>query len=407
MSSKPPPQRRRVGTRPNLKEVEKRRVWVRSGGRCAICNRDLLDGNLTSEPVSLGELAHIVGQQQSAASPRGLTPYPKERRDLADNIILACGECHAEIDDPGTLDMFTVQKLNAAKRSHEERIKHVTGLGGDRRTVILRMIGQLRGSPLELAQRTAVDAVLTSSDRFPYFKLSYDRYGIEIDLRQLPGESESTGSEFGQNSAPTAEYYASAKAIIDEVVDNLLNDGLRKGHVEHVSVFAFTRLPLLVYLGRKLGDGYGVDFYQRHQTTDSWIWPSTEYPVEFDIGFPAIARGSEAVLLASISGTVHENEIPQHLQQHPVFRMHPANRTPFGGIINSKASLENLRVTYRRFFGELEKHHKNIIRLHLFGALPISAAIALGRVRDPVIQPSIVTYDRVDYGSYVQAMEIR
>ncbi|QMV12499.1 SAVED domain-containing protein [Streptomyces lincolnensis] len=393
-----------MGTRPNLKEIEKRRVWVRSGGRCAICNRDLLDGNLTDEPVSLGELAHIVGQQQSAASPRGLTKYPKEQRDLADNIILACGQCHAEIDDPITLDMFTVHKLVETKRNHEERIKHVTGLGADRRTVVLRMIGQLRGSPLELAQRTAAEAVIASSDRFPYFKLSYDRHGLEIDLRQLPGEYADAKDV---NSAPTAEYYDFAKAMIDEVVDNKLNEGLRKGYVEHVSVFAYARLPLLVYLGRKLGDGYGIDFYQRQQTTDSWIWPNLNPPVEFDIALPPVANGTEAILLASISGTVHETEIPQHLKHYPVFHMHPMNQTPSGGIIDSSDTLENLRMTYRRFFGELERRHKNIVRLHLFGALPISAAITLGRVRDPVIQPSIVTYDLVDHGSYEQAIEIR
>src|SRR5262249_40604331 len=156
--------------------------------RCAICNRDLLDGGLTCEPVSLGELAHIVGQQTTAGSPRGLDPYPPSKRDLADNILLACGECHSEIDDPQTLGLFTIQKLRSAKRDHEERIRHVTSLGSDRRTVVLRVIGQLRGRPLELAQRTAVEAVLTSGNRFPYFKLSFDRLGVEIDLRSLAGE---------------------------------------------------------------------------------------------------------------------------------------------------------------------------------------------------------------------------
>jgi hypothetical protein len=367
----------------------------------------LLDGNLTSEPVSLGELAHIVGQQQSASSPRGLADFPKSKRDLADNIILACGECHAEIDDPATLNSFTVQKLLENKRKHEERIKHVTGLDGDRRTVVLRMIGQLRGRPLELAQKTAMEAVIASSDRFPYFTLAYDRHGIEIDLRQLPGESPVIGEGFDGQSAPTMDYYNAAKSMIDDIVDNQLGDGIKKGHVEHVSVFAFARLPLLVYLGRKLGDGYGVDLYQRHQASDSWTWPAVKPPVDFTIDIPEVSIGVEAVLLASVSGTVHENEIPESLNHCPVFRIEPLGRTPTGGIIDSRVTLENLRATFRKFFGELERHHKNITRLHLFGALPISAAIALGRVRDPVIQPSLVTYDRVDYGSYQLALEIR
>ncbi|MFG1976439.1 SAVED domain-containing protein [Nonomuraea fuscirosea] len=269
------------------------------------------------------------------------------------------------------------------------------------------MIGQLRGRPLELAQRTAVEAVLASGSRFPYFKLSYDRYGVEVDLRQLPGEFPLVEGAFSGEPAPTTEYYSAATSMIDQVVDNVLADGLRKGHVEHVSVFAFARLPLLVYLGRKLGDGYGVDFYQRHQTTDSWVWPNVEAPASFAADMPEVSAGGEGVLLASISGTVHENEIPEALNGLPVFRIQPIDRTPAGGIIDSRATLENLRVTLRKFFGELEKQHKNIVRLHLFGALPISAAIALGRIRDPIIQPSIVTYDRVDYGSYRPALEIR
>lgn len=399
---------RKVGMRPKLKELEKRRVWVRSGGRCAICNRDLLDGGLTCEPVSLGELAHIVGQQQTSGSPRGLMPYPASLRDLADNILLACGECHSEIDDPSTLDLFTVEKLKTVKRNHEERIRHVTSLGADRRTVVLRLIGQLRGRPLELAQRTAVEAVLTSSDRFPYFKLSYDRLGVEIDLRSLPGEFPNEGARFSGEPAPTREYYHMAKATIDSVVDNVLNDGLRKGHVEHVSVFAWTRLPLLVYLGRKLGDGYSVDLYQRHQVRDSWAWPvSSPGSTEFEYDTPDMSNETEGVLLASVSGTVHDNEIPDDLHHLPTFRINPIGRTAAGGIIDSKATLANFQIALRNFFGELERRHKNIIRLHLFGALPMSAAIALGRVRDPIIQPAIVTYDRVEYGAYRRAIEIR
>ncbi|WP_192581412.1 SAVED domain-containing protein [Micromonospora sp. AMSO12t] len=359
--------------------------------------------------MSLGELAHIVGQKNSPESPRGLAPYSVSKRDLAENILLACGDCHAEIDDPISIDLFTVEKLRQAKRNHEERIKHVTGLGYDRRTVVLRMVGMLRGRPLELSQRTAVEAVIASSDRFPYFKLSYDRVGVEIDLRRLAGESPPTGAGSGRRElAPTSEYYEAAKSIIDETIDGVLNDGLQKGHVGHVSVFAWTRLPLLVYLGRKLGDGYTVDLYQRHQVEDSWAWaPGPLRPVEFTFDTPPASDGAEGVLLASVSGTVHESEIPSSLRNLPIFRISAAGEKAAGGIIDSKATLAAFRKTLREFFGNLERSHKNVTRLHLFGALPMSAAIALGRVREVAIQPAIVTYDRVEYGVYEPAIEIR
>lgn len=45
-----------------LPEKVRFEVWVRSGGRCAVCNRYLLDGALANKTIRLGELAHIVGQ---------------------------------------------------------------------------------------------------------------------------------------------------------------------------------------------------------------------------------------------------------------------------------------------------------------------------------------------------------
>ena len=51
---------------------------MRAGGTCVLCGRYLLEGALTGAEVSLGELAHIVGQQQSKLSPRGDHPMPRE-----------------------------------------------------------------------------------------------------------------------------------------------------------------------------------------------------------------------------------------------------------------------------------------------------------------------------------------
>ena len=190
------------------------------------------------------------------------------------------------------------------------------------------------------------------------------------------------------------------------MVDGVLHDGLSRGLIDHVSVFAFARLPLLVYLGKKLGDGYSVDLYQRHRSRDSWLWSSEDQSTSFKFSGPNSSNGQEAVLLASISGTVHEHEIPAQLQGLPIFRIEVADECAVGGIMETRATFLEYQATLRRFFGYLEQCHKNIERMHLFGALPISAAIAIGRVQDPVIQPAIVTYDRIAGGSYVLAFEV-
>jgi hypothetical protein len=88
--------------RTKISEGERLKVWVRSGGRCAICNRYLLEGDLGASELTFGEMAHIVGQQASERSPRGLEDLDSSERDNADNIVLLCDDEHDEIDKSGS-----------------------------------------------------------------------------------------------------------------------------------------------------------------------------------------------------------------------------------------------------------------------------------------------------------------
>jgi hypothetical protein len=153
---------------------------------------------------------------------------------------------------------------------------------------------------------------LRSNDRYPDYPLSFDRQGIEIDLRQVPGEIKAS-----------QEYWETGKAIIDDVVDNRLNDGVRKGQVNHLSVFAFARLPLLIYLGSKLDDTYAVDIYQRHRATERWAWPVGASNVTFVADTPICIPGEEALLILNASGSIQPDEIPKDLQGLPAYSVYP------------------------------------------------------------------------------------
>jgi len=170
-------------------ETERRKLWVRAGGRCSLCKRYLLEGGLTSFEVSIGEGAHIVGQLNAPGSPRGLDDLNVGERDLADNILLACSNCHTEIDKARVAEIMTSELLRARKKAHEDEIRHQTGLAADRRTAVLRLHGEVRGAAMNVPADAAAVAVLQSSDRFPLFPTSYDQQGLEIDLRQIPGEN--------------------------------------------------------------------------------------------------------------------------------------------------------------------------------------------------------------------------
>jgi len=50
---------------------------------------------------------------------------------------------------------------------------------------------------------------------------------------------------------------------------------------------------------------------------------------------------------------------------------------------------------FRDFLAEAERTHKTAQRIHLFSAVPITAAIACGRAVMRQVQPTLVVYDRI------------
>ena len=389
--------RRRVrARRADLSEVERRKVWVRAGGRCTLCKRYLLEGDLTWQEVPLGEGAHIVGQKKSSGSPRGLDPLPEDARDTADNVLLACETCHKEIDHKRAADVMTVDELRRRKREHEDMIRHLTGLLPDQRTVVLRMLGNVRGKTIELHQDTAAATVIRSGERFPAFPLSYGRQGVEIDLRMLPGEADGTSA-----------YYAAACAAIDEVLGHKLAEGVARDHVSHLSVFAFARLPLLVYLGARLDDTVQTEIYQRHRIRETWQWAADGPDVTFRAERPACtAARREGVLVLSLSGTIQPGELPGSVTEFPTWRITPAAITPHPDILTRRADLDAFELAVRGIFSEIEATAKSTEVLHVFPALPIAAAVTLGRVRDPQVHPRLLIYDRT-IGGYQPVLEVK
>lgn len=377
-------------------ERERHRVWVAAGGRCTICGKYLLEGALTKRPFRLGELAHIVGQQNTPGSPRGTAEVMSETdRDRAENLMLVCAGEHQEIDRNGVLDLLQVQELRAIKAKHEDWIRRVTGLRPDDTTVVVRLLGDVRGRAVELDRATATAAVIRGDARWPDFPLTYAQDGVEIDLRQLPGEDPATDA-----------YWSAAVAKIDGVLERL-KEGVRDGRSKHVSVFAFARLPLLVHLGSRLDDAYGVSIYQRHRSTQGWDWPDGASDTVF--GHRALAghddKADEAVLLINASGTVRRDELPDALRALPVYVVAPDDVTPHTDTVASPASLISFETAVRAVLADVEATHKQVRRLHVIAAAPLSAAVVLGRVRDPHVHPSYVLYDRADSG-YRPVLEI-
>ena len=173
-------------------------------------------------------------------------------------------------------------------------------------------------------------------------------------------------------------------------------------------MFGFARLPLLVYFGSRLDDTVSADIYQRHRTSESWNWNDEESGFRFRYRPIREVDGNrpvEAVLVVNVSGTVDEHLIPTELVGLPRFRIEPIEGEPHRDAIRSRASRDSFHDALSRLLGHLEANHKHVNTLHLFAAVPVSAAIILGRSVGWGFHPDFVVYDHVG-DRYEPALEV-
>ena len=90
-----------------------KRLWGKSGDRCAICRGELTDSRWFG---TLGEMCHIVAR--SSDGPRGLSTLSAEDRDRYANLILLCPTDHTDIDKNHA--NWTVEVLRQKKDEHEK-----------------------------------------------------------------------------------------------------------------------------------------------------------------------------------------------------------------------------------------------------------------------------------------------
>ncbi len=93
----------------------------RSGDRCAFpnCERTLsVDGD-HSNPVVLGEAAHIAGEKLGAA--RYDESMSDEQRNHYSNLIYLCGDHHTQIDKQA--GAFPADRLHSLKSQHETKVR--------------------------------------------------------------------------------------------------------------------------------------------------------------------------------------------------------------------------------------------------------------------------------------------
>jgi len=380
--------------RPSIPTGEAFKVWVAAAGRCTFCNRSLLENEDLGEAVKIGELAHNVGWGDD--SPRGDDPLEKELRQQAENLVLACRNCHKPIDDGGVVGRYTVSEIAKRKHAHETRIRELTAIGADRAAVVVRFATRIRDVPPEMSRDTVLEAT-TAAGLYPQILPGSHWADIDLDLR--------VAGDPGTDSS-----WYEAQSVQVRQLCSRVHDGVRDNAIKRLAVFGFARIPLLVDLGAGLDDKLPTQIFNRHRVDSGspWKWQADVQTLELEQHLLREgASDGDVALVVSLSGTVPLDEVTALASDEVnIYQLQPTG-DPRPGVVQSRQDLQALDTAVRTFLANIERDHGRLDSIALFPAVGVAAAITLGRVLMPDVSPDWIVYDRdADTGAFFEALRV-
>jgi hypothetical protein len=184
------------------------------------------------------------------------------------------------------------------------------------------------------------------------------------------------------------------------VKDRIATRGIR-----HLSVFALAPQPLLIELGRLLCDIVPTDVYQLHREPPGWSWPNNGEKIRFRLRAPQCAAGPVALVLG-LSATIADSRITDVLGSDAAIWSIEAE-DPHNDIMKRPADLAEFRRLVRSTFNQIKARHGDRSVINLFPAMPVSAAVEVGRVWMPKADLPLNLYDQNrTFGGFVHALSI-
>jgi hypothetical protein len=301
---------------------------------------------------------------------------------------LTCRKHGKLIDDHDKVGEYPEELLLEFKREHEARIRMLTDIREDAQTHVLLVQAPIDGCDFAIDEKRAFQALLPS---YPA-----DEAAELIDLCGTP------------LPATTEGFFPLMARSLSDQVRALLRRRAGKPRIRTLSVFALAPVPLLVHLGRELGDVHQVDLYQKHRRGEGWTWWREEEASEafYEISRPtALDAGSPVALVLEISSEIDPERVKNALGEAP---LRYSIRAAFPGVdfLVSRKRLEVFAYELRKLLAELRAGHGHDCPVHVFAAVPSPVAIELGR-SIKAFDPEFVVYEYEKQNrSYVPALTV-
>jgi hypothetical protein len=337
-------------------------LWGRSAGRCAMpsCRVELLLDQTDYDPVVvIGDAAHMVASSEDG--PRGDPTIVAQGRDVYDNLILLCKNCHARID--GQPISNPVPYLNKIKSDHEAWVRSCLPECGDNTHGWIPLIVQ-GDHPIDASgAMEALSPEIVSTDP-SFLTLSYS-----TDWTQALATIRSTVSCLFQQSDPFNK---------------------------RIAAFAIAPVSACIATGYVLTNRPKVRVFQYQRASGSWAWLQGPAPIEEIVveGLPT-SNGSAACAIAicfHLSANIALADLPSAFADG-LNVVHCRIPVPSIHWLKNEIQVEQFTHLVSELFGRLPELFPNADKWHLFYAGPAPTAIRVGQQLNPTMSPQVQLYE--------------
>ncbi|KKX51796.1 SAVED domain-containing protein [Sphingobacterium sp. IITKGP-BTPF85] len=369
----------------SISPINKYLIWIRSAGRCQYigCNKELHTDILTKRNFNQAYIAHIIADQPKG--PRGDNILSPQLADDISNLMLMCDAHHRLIDKVDVLG-HPESVLLDMKKEHEERIKNVTNIQPDRKSYIVSYNANI-GSNTPNVSYPMVSSFLRP-DYYPAKDSS-----IELGLvNSLDRDSD-------------LSFWSTELRNLKMKFDRFLLPMIKSGEINHISLFAFAPIPLLIQLGVLINDMVAVDVRQKRRIPDTWAFGDD---IETDFVYSENTRSLKTVALKlELSADITDDRVEKVLgDEVSIYSIRIQN--PTNDFIESRRQIRDFGKKMREVLNVIKKNHSQDTTLHIFPAIPISLAVEVGRVWMPKADLALKIYDQNSkLGGFVETIFLK
>ena len=375
-------------TRSTIPEHARLKLWVKAAGRCEFrgCNEPVWRNNLTLSDGNFGEVAHIIGASEDG--PRGNEESVDLRIDYS-NLMLLCQRCHKEIDDDP--DRYTTELLRRWKQEHEKRIEIQTNY------------------PEEIHKSTVVLFTVKIKNRIT--RINPEAYRNAMFPKYPPDEGIKIDNQEFDRHGDKSEWAAYAR-VIERKIRRSIEEGIDEIKIKHFSIFAIGPMPLLMFLGRCIGDTIPADLYQRHRnikdTSKIWSWETEkqETQTSYIVNPIQVVENSENVaIILALSDTIEKDKYANFVDD--TFSIYEITiENPSLHFLRNPKQLEHFSYEYRKLLNQVQTTHGHRCKVFILPAVPISIAVECGRVLLPTKDPEIFACEYYDEDGFRKVLKI-